>query len=113
MIDSLYMRILASRIKNAKELRYKESDRIQAMVTNLSLLSIEVEEFDDGAKITGGSIQGASLDSFDDHRVAMSCLLASCRSETPVTVRNCLNINTSFPTFKEIMNSIGMNINEN
>lgn len=100
-------------IKNAKELRYKESDRIQAMVTNLSLLSIEVEEFDDGAKITGGSIQGASLDSFDDHRVAMSCLLASCRSETPVTVRNCLNINTSFPTFKEIMNSIGMNINEN
>ena len=100
-------------IKNAKELRYKESDRIQAMVTNLSLLSIEVEEFDDGARITGGSIQGATLDSFDDHRVAMACLLASCRSETPVTVRNCLNINTSFPTFNEIMNSVGMKINGN
>jgi len=100
-------------IKNAKELRYKESDRIQAMVTNLSLLSIEVEEFDDGARITGGSIQGATLDSFDDHRVAMACLLASCRSETPVTVRNCLNINTSFPAFNEIMNSVGMKINGN
>ncbi len=100
-------------IKNAKELRYKESDRIKAMVTNLSLLSIEVEEFDDGARITGGSIQGAILDSFDDHRVAMACLLASCRSETPVTVRNCLNINTSFPTFNEIMNSVGMKINGN
>jgi len=98
-------------IKNAKELRYKESDRIKAMVTNLSLLSIEVEEFDDGARITGGSIQGAILDSFDDHRVAMACLLASCRSETPVTVKNCLNINTSFPAFKEIMNSVGMKIN--
>ena len=98
-------------IKNAKELRYKESDRIKAMVTNLSLLSIEVEEFDDGARITGGSIQGATLDSFDDHRVAMACLLASCRSETPVTVRNCLNINTSFPAFNEIMNSVGMKIN--
>ena len=97
-------------IKNAKELRYKQSDRIQAMVTNLSLLSIEAEEFDDGARITGGSIQGATLDSFDDHRVAMACLLASCRSETPVTVRNCLNINTSFPTFNEIMNSVGMKI---
>jgi len=97
-------------IKNAKELRYKESDRIKAMVTNLSLLSIEVEEFDDGARITGGSIHGATLDSFDDHRVAMACLLASCRSETPVTVRNCLNINTSFPTFNEIMNSVGMKI---
>ena len=99
-------------IRNAKELRYKESDRIKAMVNNLTSLSIEVNEHDDGARIIGGTIQGANLDSFDDHRVAMACLLASCRSETPVTVRNCLNINTSFPTFKETMNSIGMNINE-
>ena len=99
-------------IRNAKELRYKESDRIKAMVNNLTSLSIEINEYDDGAKIIGGTIQGANLDSFDDHRVAMACLLASCRSETPVIVRNCLNINTSFPTFKETMNSIGMNINE-
>ena len=99
-------------IRNAKELRYKESDRIKAMVNNLRSLSIEVNEYDDGARIIGGTIQGANLDSFDDHRVAMACLLASCRSETPVIVRNCLNINTSFPTFKETMNSIGMNINE-
>ncbi len=99
-------------IKNAKELRYKESDRIKAMVRNLRSLSIDVNEYDDGAKITGGTIKGANLDSFDDHRVAMTCLLASCRSETPVTVRNCLNINTSFPVFKETMNLIGMNINE-
>ena len=99
-------------IRNAKELRYKESDRIKAMVNNLTSLSIEVNEYDDGAKIIGGTIQGANLDSFDDHRVAMACLLASCRSETPVSVNNCLNINTSFPTFKETMNSIGMNINE-
>ena len=99
-------------IKNAKELRYKESDRIKAMVNNLTSLSIEVNEYDDGARIKGGTIRGTNLDSFDDHRVAMACLLASCRSETPVTVKNCLNINTSFPTFKEIMNSIGMNIHE-
>ena len=99
-------------IRNAKELRYKESDRIKAMVNNLTSLSIEVNEYDDGARIIGGTIQGANLDSFDDHRVAMACLLASCRSETPVIVRNCLNINTSFPTFKETMNSIGMNIND-
>ena len=99
-------------IRNAKELRYKESDRIKAMVSNLTSLSIEVNEYDDGARIKGGTIRGTNLDSFDDHRVAMSCLLASCRSETPVTVKNCLNINTSFPTFKETMNSIGMNINE-
>ena len=99
-------------IKNAKELRYKESDRIKAMVRNLRSLSIDVNEYDDGAKIIGGTIKGENLDSFDDHRVAMTCLLASCRSETPVTVRNCLNINTSFPVFKETMNLIGMNINE-
>ena len=99
-------------IRNAKELRYKESDRIKAMVNNLTSLSIEVNEYDDGARIKGGTIRGTNLDSFDDHRVAMACLLASCRSETPVTVKNCLNINTSFPTFKETMNSIGMNIHE-
>ena len=99
-------------IKNAKELRYKESDRIKAMVTNLSSLSIQIDEFDDGANINGGTIEGTTLDSFDDHRIAMTCLLASCRSETPVTVKNCININTSFPTFKETMNSIGMNIND-
>ena len=99
-------------IKNAKELRYKESDRIKAMVTNLSSLSIQIDEFDDGANINGGTIEGTTLDSFDDHRIAMTCLLASCRSETPVTVKNCININTSFPTFKETMNSIGMNIKD-
>ena len=99
-------------IKNAKELRFKESDRIMAMVKNLSSLSIEIKEYDDGARIKGGPIKGATLESFDDHRVAMTCLLASCRSDTPVKVRNCLNINTSFPTFKETMNSIGMDINE-
>ncbi len=99
-------------IKNAKELRYKESDRIKAMVTNLSSLSIQIDEFDDGANINGGTIEGTTLDSFDDHRIAMTCLLASCRSETPVTVKNCININTSFPTFEETMNSIGMNIKD-
>ena len=82
------------------------------MVTNLSSLSIQIDEFDDGANINGGTIEGTTLDSFDDHRIAMTCLLASCRSETPVTVKNCININTSFPTFKETMNSIGMNIKD-
>lgn len=99
-------------IRNANELRYKESDRIKAMVKNLSSLSINIEELDDGANIVGGNITGGTLDSFDDHRIAMTCLLASCRSDGPVSVKNCLNINTSFPTFKETMNSIGMNIYE-
>ena len=99
-------------IRNAEELRYKESDRINSMIQTLNAFSIKTKEFNDGATIDGGTITGGIIDSFGDHRIAMAALVASCVSEKPIIVENCKNINTSFPTFKSIMNLIGMNIRE-
>jgi 5-enolpyruvylshikimate-3-phosphate synthase len=52
------------------------------------------------------------INSFDDHRIAMSFLVAGIRSVKNIKVRDCKNIETSFPGFKDIMNSIGMKIDE-
>ncbi|SVE49697.1 uncharacterized protein METZ01_LOCUS502551, partial [marine metagenome] len=97
-------------IKHAEELRYKESDRISSMIKVLNTFAIRTKEFHDGAIINGGIITGGIIDSFGDHRIAMTALVASCVSEQPIIVENCENIDTSFPTFKKMMNLIGMNI---
>ena len=102
-------------IKNASELRVKESDRLNALSEGLSKLSINHEMFDDGISITGTIDEiecNDCIDSFNDHRIAMSFLISGIRSKRGITVQNCNNIETSFPQFKDIMNSLGMNINE-
>ena len=73
-------------VRDAKELRVKESDRIAAVATNLRKMGAQVEEFEDGLKIPGGqSLHGAELDSFDDHRIAMAFAVAATESFR----RNC------------------------
>ncbi|CEG56787.1 3-phosphoshikimate 1-carboxyvinyltransferase [Legionella fallonii LLAP-10] len=86
-------------LKGAKELRLKESDRIGAMVDGLVALGIEAEGFDDGVVIKGGTMQGGVVDSRGDHRIAMSFAIAGAVSKTPITIKNCANVATSFPTF--------------
>ena len=97
-------------IRNAEELRFKESDRIKSMVDLLKNLSIEVNEYQDGLEIKGGNIIGGIINSFGDHRIAMTALVASSIAKEKIEVENCENINTSFPSFITLMNSIGMNI---
>jgi 3-phosphoshikimate 1-carboxyvinyltransferase len=97
-------------VRNADELRLKESDRIKSMKTTLTEFSINVVEHNDGLTIEGGTITGGEIDSFGDHRIAMTALIASVCSEDDVLVKNTKNINTSFPNFVEIMNSAGLNI---
>ena len=102
-------------IKNASELRVKESDRLEAISDGLKKLNIRHETFEDGISITGTSDLIAvdeEINSFDDHRIAMSFLVAGIRSVNNIKVRDCKNIETSFPGFKDIMNSIGMKIDE-
>tara|TARA_B100000900_G_scaffold397480_1_gene397868 strand:+ start:113 stop:829 length:717 start_codon:yes stop_codon:yes gene_type:complete len=102
-------------IKNASELRVKESDRLEAMSDGLKKLNIRHETFEDGISITGTSdlvFVDEEINSFDDHRIAMSFLVAGIRSVNNIKVRDCKNIETSFPKFKDTMNSIGMKINE-
>lgn len=94
-----------SRVQNAKELRVKESDRISVVVNNLRLLGVEVEEFEDGYEITGGTLQGGvTIDSHGDHRIAMSFALAGL--VVPLTINDSACIDVSFPNFLEILSSI-------
>jgi len=102
-------------IKNASELRVKESDRLEAISDGLKKLNIRHETLEDGISITGTNDLIAvdeEINSFDDHRIAMSFLVAGIRSVNNIKVRDCKNIETSFPGFKDIMNSIGMKIDE-
>ena len=97
-------------VRNADELRLKESDRIKSMKITLTKFSINVVEHNDGLTIEGGTITGGEIDSFGDHRIAMTALIASVCSKDEILVKNTKNIDTSFPNFVEIMNSAGLNI---
>lgn len=91
-------------IRDAKELRVKETDRIAAMVTELSKLGATVEGTDDGMIIQGGTgLHGAAVDSFGDHRIAMSCAIAALRSSSAVTIHDTGCTATSFPDFWELL----------
>ena len=91
-------------VKNAKELRVKESDRITTVVTGLRACGIEVEEYEDGYKITGGTLHKAKVDSDGDHRIAMSFIIAGLKCGMEVSDLDC--INTSFPNFFELLQQI-------
>lgn len=88
-------------IKNAEELRVKESDRIKTVVDNLNLCGIETEEYPDGYAVMGGELKKALVNSFGDHRIAMSFLIAGLRCGMEVEDVEC--INTSFPNFFELL----------
>jgi len=93
-----------SLVKNAEELRVKESDRISTVVEGLRACGIEVEEYKDGYKIIGGELKAAKVDSDGDHRIAMSFIIAGLRCGMEVTDLEC--INTSFPNFFELLAKI-------
>lgn len=91
-------------VKNAAELRVKESDRISTVVNGLRRCGIEVNEYEDGYSLTGGTLKGATIDSDGDHRIAMSFIIAGLRCGMKVTDIDC--INTSFPNFFELLKKI-------
>jgi 3-phosphoshikimate 1-carboxyvinyltransferase len=87
-------------IRDARELRVKESDRIASVATNLRLMGAEVKEFDDGLRIPGGQkLQGASLDSFGDHRIAMAFAVAALRAEGETEIKGADSAVISYPEF--------------
>ncbi|MDD2383062.1 MAG: 3-phosphoshikimate 1-carboxyvinyltransferase [Sulfurospirillaceae bacterium] len=94
-----------SSVKNAEELRVKESDRISSVVKNLRLCGINVEEFKDGYEVEGGTLTCATINSFGDHRIAMSFAIAGLISGMEIEDIEC--INTSFPNFLELLMQIG------
>ena len=87
-------------VRDAKELRVKESDRIAALATNLRRMGAQVEEREDGLKIPGSqTLHGAELDSFSDHRIAMAFAVAALRAEGETLIRGAESAAISYPAF--------------
>src|ERR1700685_5172 len=87
-------------VRDAKELRVKESDRIAAIVTNLGAMGAQLKEREDGLKIPGGqSLHGAEIDSFGDHRIAMAFAVPALRAEGETTIHRADAAVISCPGF--------------
>ena len=102
-------------IRDAAELRVKESDRLSAISNGLAKLGVVHENLEDGITIQGNPglldiPRPVQIDSSHDHRIAMSFLIAGLNCNQPITVLECDNIFTSFPTFLELTASLGYNI---
>ncbi len=97
-------------LTGAEELRVKETDRIQAMADGLTILGIDCETTPDGIIVQGGQLKGGEVESFHDHRIAMSFTIAALRSSGDITVNNCANVATSFPNFTELAKSVGISL---
>jgi 3-phosphoshikimate 1-carboxyvinyltransferase len=94
-------------VRDAKELRVKESDRIAAVAANLRKMGAEVEERPDGLRIPGGQhLHGAKLDSFGDHRIAMAFAVAALRVEGETTIHGADAAGVSYPRFFEELETV-------
>jgi 3-phosphoshikimate 1-carboxyvinyltransferase len=95
------------RIRDAKELRVKESDRIALVVQNLRAMGAEVEEFEDGLDVPGGQqLHGAQIDSGGDHRIAMAFSVAALRAEGETAILGAESAAISFPEFFELLETV-------
>ena len=94
-------------IRDAKELRVKETDRITAMAVNLGKVGVTVTECEDGMDITGSDrLLGGTVDSSGDHRIAMSMSVAALVANGPITVTDIDCVATSFPTFFPLLEKV-------
>lgn len=103
-----------TRLRDAAELRVKETDRIAVMAEGLAALGVPVETFEDGLAITGrpdgAAFAGSVVDSRGDHRVAMAFAMAALRASAPITIKDCDNVDTSFPGFVASARAAGLAI---
>ncbi len=99
-----------TRLTGAKELRVKESDRIQVMADGLQILGVDAQPTEDGMIINGSTIGGGEVDSHGDHRIAMSFSIAGLRANELITIHDCENVNTSFPEFRNLVSKLGLDL---
>jgi len=100
-----------SEIYNAKRLRYKESDRLNSICTELKKMGADIVVNEDGLTINGSStLQGATIDPHNDHRIAMSCAVAALGAVGKTKIQNVECINKSYPQFFNDLRMLGANV---
>lgn len=97
-------------VTGAEELRVKESDRIQVMADGLQALGVDAQPTPDGMIINPGPIGGGTVHAHDDHRIAMAFAMAGLRAGGEIRIEDCINVNTSFPGFIHLAESVGLGI---
>ena len=81
------------------------------MADGLQILGVDAEPTEDGMIVNGGgSIGGGEVDSHGDHRIAMSFAIAGLRANSPITIKDCANVNTSFKEFPALAAQLGLNL---
>jgi 3-phosphoshikimate 1-carboxyvinyltransferase len=94
-------------VRDARELRVKESDRIAAVAKNLRAMGAEVTEHQDGLSVPGGqTLHGAEIDSEHDHRIAMAFTVAALRAEGETIIRGADAAQISFPEFYDMLEGV-------
>jgi 3-phosphoshikimate 1-carboxyvinyltransferase len=102
-------------LTGAEELRVKESDRIAVMADGLEQIGVRAEVLPDGIRIQGSAgrrLRGGRVDSHGDHRIAMAFAMAGLRADASIEIRDCANVDTSFPGFASLASGAGLNVEE-
>lgn len=100
-----------SRIENAEHVRYKETDRLRALATELPKLGVKLKEEKDSLTITGGELKGAAVHGWDDHRIVMSLALAGMVAGN-TTIDTTESVAISYPDFFKDMSNLGVKIEQ-
>ena len=100
-----------SRIVNAEHVRYKETDRLRALATELPKLGVDLKEERDSLTITGGKLHGASVHGWDDHRIVMALSIAGMVAGN-TTIDTTEAVSISYPDFFKDMSSLGAKIED-
>ena len=114
LIDELPLLVVAGsqieggiEIRDAAELRVKESDRIATTAQNLRAMGADVEEFDDGLRVSGPTrLQGAKIEPRGDHRIAMAFTVAALLAEGETEINDPECVAVSFPEFFDLLESV-------
>ncbi|MDP4090380.1 MAG: 3-phosphoshikimate 1-carboxyvinyltransferase, partial [Bacillota bacterium] len=100
-------------IYNASRLRIKECDRLKAIAAELNKIGAHIIEETDSLRIEGvETLKGGAVDSWNDHRIAMSMAVASLKSKEPIIINNYKAVEKSYPDFFKDFSSLGGSLNE-
>jgi 3-phosphoshikimate 1-carboxyvinyltransferase len=99
-------------VRDARELRYKESDRITTLCQELGALGVRCEEYEDGFRVWGGQPGGGAVAAHGDHRLAMAMTIAGLAASAPVQVAQAEMMNESFPGFAETLLRLGADLSQ-